>query len=518
MADKTPDPSQPSKAQQKQLAAVAVCRDVAAGTALLREKAQTYLPRFPLESAAGYAVRVSQAVLFNGFARTVEGLAGMVMAQDPELGEDVPAEIRGNKDGSGGHWEDIDNAGTHGDVFVADRLDAALTDGHSLIFVDMPPKNPEVASLLDEQRLAIRPFWVPIDKANVLRWSTVRDGGRVRLASFAYRHEVVERDPKDEYSEVCYTQVREYWLSVDPDHGGKQQVAFRVWRRDGEGGQAKWSVTPAAYMSISEIPLAVIYGGKRTGFLESKPPLEDLAYENISHFQHLSDYRNALHVAGIPIPWANGLAEGEVIKAAPDEIITLPTGGTLNYLEPTGAALGHSRTEIQDSQMRMASLGIAMLQPETRAAETAEGKRIDKAAKDSALSRTARSLEDGIEQALRFHAMWLGKGTDAGGSITINRDFERLVLSPAEVTEMRTLVREGRWSVDLLWDRLEAGGWMPRGFDRELEKSRLEKTAAAAPSPFGSPGAKPTEPGRPPAPKPGDQAKPEPTTPGGVKP
>ena len=95
---------------------VRVCRDVFAGTERMRERRTTYLPLFPGEKRrpAMYDARLERTVLFNALQRTVQGLVGMMFRVDPVLDDDVPDEIAGERkeNNEGGHWENIDLAGT----------------------------------------------------------------------------------------------------------------------------------------------------------------------------------------------------------------------------------------------------------------------------------------------------------------------------------------------------------------------------------------------------------------------
>jgi hypothetical protein len=52
--------------------------------------------------------------------------------------------------------------------------------------------------------------------------------------------------------------------------------------------------------SLGEIPLVTIYSGK-TENLVSKPPLLDIAYLNLAHFQRQADLIHSLHVASQPM-------------------------------------------------------------------------------------------------------------------------------------------------------------------------------------------------------------------------
>ena len=114
----------------------------------------------------------------------------------------------------------------------------------------------------------------------------------------------------------------------------------------------------------------------------------------------------------------------------------------MEYVSHDGAALGEAKAALDDLKADMGTLGLAMLAPQKRTAETAESKRLDKSTSDSALSVTARALQDGIENARGFHAKYL-RGTPEGGSITINRDFEGLLLEAPVMAAFAALVKAG---------------------------------------------------------------------------
>lgn len=476
-----PDESKPdtrSKSQADQLAAVQLCRDVYDGTFRMRERASEYLPQWPMEPKDSYSVRVKTAEMWEGFARTVEGLVGMVCGKDPVLGDDVPAAIAGDRKdkNAGGHFENLDNKGTHGDVWIADRLADAIVDGHVVIMVDMPVKPEGAITLDDDRRLALRPYWIDIKKSAVLRAQTSRVGGRNMLTRFAYLETVTEPDGK--FGEKETKQVRDYEL-VD----GK--VTFAVWKKVDASADGKiaehWEPGPSGTLPIREIPVTVAYGGRRVADFVSKPPLESLAHLNAGHFRRQSGFHNSLHIASVPIPYATGVSPDDFTKmrASPSAVMCFEEpNAELAYLEPTGVALESAREDLQDTVRLMATLGLAMLQARD-VQETAEGKRIDKSASDSALARCARNMQDAVEEALRFHAMWINEKD--GGSFTINRQFERLVLSSGDVDTLLSMVVAKKLSVETMWARLLNGGWLDDSFDEMVERDRLEQEALKNP-------------------------------------
>lgn len=472
--DSKDNPSAPGLAHQAQAEAVEIVRTVHGGTLAMRRAGERFLPRFPREAPDGYAARLGSAVLFNALKRTVEGLAGMVFRKDPKLGDDVPEAIRGTDDqGTGGHWENIDLAGRHGAVFAKDVFHAALLDGHTLIFVDYPALNgDEVRTRSDERRIAPRPYWTHYLKQDLRSFRVAKVGGRIILSQIALTETVTEGD--GDFGEREVEKVRVYRLPRNEDGsftGG--EVVFQVWRKAQSVGEDAdvWEMEGApGTIALDFIPLVSVYAG-RTGFLTSDPPLLDLALENIAHYQIQSDRRNHLHIGGTPIPVFIGVDEETELVVGSDMAIRLPVGADAKYLEITGASLGESRTELQDILLNMAALGLAMLQRDTRAAETAEAKRIDKSETDSRLSSAARALLDAIEEALGIHARWMG--LDDGGSCEVNRDFETQEMDPQTIKVLSDMVAQGQLSLDALWDKLKAGGVLPDTFDGEVEAAKL---------------------------------------------
>jgi len=489
MTEEKAGPDTRGVAQQDAKKALTIVRDVYAGTLKLREKGEDYLPKFPRE--INYEGRRKSAVLFNAFKRTVKGLTGMVFRKKLELLEDVPEEIRGREadDNAGtpaveGHSKNIDLAGRDLEDFAADLFEDAQIDGHGDIFVDMQPVDPnEVMTLLDEARRNIRPYWIAVPKANVIRAQTRRVGGKTVLRRYAFEQTTTE--PDGDFGEKRVRRVRDYQLErVTTDDGElRVRVKFTIFRERAEKGPdgQKWDTEREGHLTIDEIPVATAYTS-REGFMRSTPPLLDLALENILHYQIRSDRMNTLHIAGVPIPIYIGLDESEEddeeLKVGSDHGVVVPMGGDAKYLEPQGTALDSTRDELQDIERRMALLGLSMLMSESRSAETATSKRIDKSESDSQLDRAAKSLETALGEALRLHAKWLveeAKRDDkiSGGTIRVNRDFMKDPMDPQTARLLSDLVGKRQLSIDTMWESLELGEILPPGFDAELEVERL---------------------------------------------
>lgn len=455
--DKT-KPSYTSSTYRAMDAEARVVRDVSAGIGTLRSKNTEYLPKHPKEELGDYAVRLEQAVLFNGVQRTLEGLAGMVFRQDPQPSEDMPAQILE-------HLENIDNTGRHVDVFSRAVFIDALESGHAGILVDVPAvAAPEGRRLMqsEEAALGVRPYWCHVRKEDILSWRTAVVTGRTMLTQLVLREVTSEEDGR---------------------FGEKEVTRYRVLSRD-DAGVVKWEVLeidaekdvvvtvagPGAVTNQSEIPFVVVYGN-RTGFLQSRPPLLDLAETNIAHYRLLADHLYAMHLANIPVGVLTGVDPEMEVEVGPNAWLKLPQNATFEWKAHEGQNFAENREQLREFKADMAAMGLSLLQVETRQAETFAAKRMDKSESDSALASAARSLQDGLEMALVYHGNFMK--IDKPGTIAVNRDFENVPITPEEMREWRESVAAGQHSLETMWAVQKSRGMLPDDFDPEVERERI---------------------------------------------
>jgi hypothetical protein len=452
-------PSTPSKSAKEQAPSLAIVRDLEAGPARVKSRAQTYLPQAPGESHNNYKNRLERSVFFNVFGHTVKGLTGFVFRKDPKLSEDVPARFKV-------HAENIDLAGTHLDVFLRDIMQDAMVAGHAAILVEFP--DTAGAQKHDSEAFGeIRPYWIPIKKENIVSWRTANLNGATVLTQVV---------------------LKECTMVADGEFGEKEQERYRVLFKDGptvgwkllEVTKDKKVVLKAEglYGNQNEIPLAEVVTSGRKSIFESEPPLIDLAFLNLAHYRQWSDYDTSIHKTCVPI-W---VTIGEQID--PNETKTqtlgassglaLPQGADAKYVSHGGEALAECKASLDDLMTRMASFGMAQMASEKRVAETEGSKRISKSGTDSQLGVSARGLQDGAERAMGFHANYIQEKT--GGSLEINREYEEMLLEAPVMSAYAELVAAG-FPKEIAVRMLIAGGRLPE--DTDPEQVALEWDAAA---------------------------------------
>lgn len=436
-------PSTPSEAVKKQAKALAMVRDLAAGPETVRDRATAYLPQAPGEDAVNYRDRLQRSVYFNVFGHTTKGMVGQVFRRDPVLGEDVPEPIKA-------HLENVDNAGTHFDVFARDLLQDAITAGHAAILVEFPQTGGTQNAAQEAQ--AIRPYWVPICKDNIVSWRTTTENGRLVLTQLVLKECTMV--PDGMFGEVEQTRYRVFTR----DNG---VVAFRLYQVNKD--KSVVVVEKGTYPTQKEIPIAEVTTSGRKSMFESVPMLIDLAYLNIAHYQQYSDYTNSIHKTCVPIFTTVGVQElldgqGQPIVLGPNTTLNLPIGGSAAYVSHSGQALAEAKQALDDLKSDMGTLGLSMLSPSRRTAETAQAKRLDKSVEDSALAVTARGLQDAIERALQFHANYLRLPT--GGSVSVNREFDEQTMQADMLVAWTGAVTNGGIPPRFMVDAMVAGGLM----------------------------------------------------------
>jgi hypothetical protein len=393
--------------------------DLLGGTRSMRAAAERWLPREPRESYEAYRIRLNRTVLFNGLGRAVQTLSGQPFAKPVTLSDDAHPEIVRLS-------HDLDLGGRDLTVFARDVLRAAVADGLTHILVDFPAESGAPGETLEAERArGARPYLVHVPARSLIGWRGSEKGVGSTLDRVRIRETVVEREGL--WGERVVEQIR----VIEPGR-------WETWRR-GEGGTSDlWLRHASGETSMDRIPLVTVHAD-RTGFMTARPPLIDLAWLNLAHWQSSSDQRHILHVARVPILFGRDLKVGEDgIEIGPNRLIQGEgNNADLRYVEHSGAAIEAGRQDLADLEDRMAVMGLDLL-VQRSGGMTATERAIDAARSDSALSSTVRAVEDGLSRALKLTAEWMALDPDAAGRVTLEHDAG---LEPAAAQEVEILLR-----------------------------------------------------------------------------
>lgn len=432
--------------------------DVCDGTAALRKGTTKYLPQFPKETDDSYKFRNTTATLLNVTVKTRETLCGLVFQNDITLGEDVPPAIVKL-------WENIDNCGNHGTVFCRDLFEDSF-DGHAVILVDAPTAT---ASDKGEQNaLGLRPYWAAYDACDVINWdyriNPVSRKKELSLIVLRESHTVAvdmfTRKVETQYL-VCYLNgnVPSWQRYVEIENDRKQ----KEYAIDSEGTFSKQTALPVAIV----------------GELDDAPPLMDLAYKNIEHYQTYSDYKSAIHKTNRPLFYSVNL-DGDPVALGSDVWFKCNEGGSIGFVEPAGSSFDSTEQCLENIKHEMGTLGLAMLAAKpVKGDTTATETMLDSIQETSSLQVRATQLKDAIELALGFTAQYLNLGADKGGTITLGATWTQMIVTAEELNAWSGLVDAGQMSLETFVELRYAAGHLPEDVDVKTELERIDKEMKA---------------------------------------
>jgi len=342
---------------------------------------------------------------------------------------------------------DVDLQGNDLNIWTYETARKIIRYGHCGVLVDAPA---------DANG---RPYWVTYTPRDILGWRTELKDGEQKFTQLRLMEKVIE--PDGDYGEKIVEQVR----LLTPG-------AFEIHRKNNDGD---FQLVDEGTTSLSEIPFSVAYSN-RINFMESRPPMEDIAELNLKAYQTQSDLDNQLHIAAVPMLAFYGFPQtSEEVSAGPGEAIAFPADGRAEYIESKGTSFDSQFKRLDQLEHQINTLALAAVLGQKLGAETAESKRIDRSQGDSTMQVVAQQMQDMIDNSLIFHAQYLGN--NSAGSSFVNRDFLAARLDPQEIGSLLQLYTAGTITQETLLKQLHEGEVLGDEFDVEEE---LEATQQAS--------------------------------------
>ena len=410
-----------------------IMKAVTEGTEYLRENSEAFLPLEPREDYTAYMARVNRAVFSPFTQRLIRAATGLVLRK--------PITLTGDPYWTEMFKMDVDGCGSDLDEYARRVLMCSLTYGQSHILVDYPAPSGAV-SLAEERQQNRRPYWIEVDPNNLYGWRLDRESNygnliQVRLAERAVL-------PDGDFGEKVFEQIR----VIEPGN-------YRVFRKtdqidemydlndnsyagefDAQTTGEEYTEVESGEFSLGEIPLVTIYSGK-TENLVSKPPLLDIAYLNLAHFQRQADLIHSLHVASQPMLVMEGYDDQtKDLAISVNYAMATQPGNKVYYVEPASSAFDAQSAEIKELQMQMATLGISTLSQQKFVAESADARRLDRVDTNSMLAMVSMELEQKLQKAFNFSAQYVGIEPP---EVKISRDFDIERLIGQDITALTSL-------------------------------------------------------------------------------
>jgi hypothetical protein len=412
--------------------------DLMQGTYGMRRKHRRYLPQEPRELDESYDNRLARSVCPPFYQRLERMLAGMLTRKPVRL-DDTADIIREQ-------LFDVNLLGDDLNVWTYETTRKMVRYGHVGVLVDAPADGG-------------RPYWVTYTPRQILGWRAEQQEGKQVLTQLRLAEMVTVPDGK--FGEKAVEQIR----VLTPGE-------FQLHQKQDNG---EFEIIDEGRTSLSEIPFSVAYA-QRQAFMESRPPLEDIAELNLKAYQIQSDLDNQLHISAVPMLAFFGFpSAAEEVSAGPGEAIAFPAEGRAEYIEPAGRSFDYQFKRLEQLAAQINELGLSAVLGQKLSAETAEAKRIDRSQGDSTMMVIAQNVQDMIDNCLVYHAQYIGNNT-APGSSYVNRDFLGTRLEPQEIQSLLQLYTAGTITQETLLRELAEGDVLGDDFNVDEE---LEATANA---------------------------------------
>ena len=398
--------------------------DLLGGTLAMRSAGKRWLPPEPREQPRAYESRLQRSYLYGALSDTVQKLSAKPFSKPVALTGELPESLQMLVTNSDAKGADLTQ-------FARSLFMDGLKWGVTHVLVDYPSTGGGL-NYSEERANNIRPYFSHISPLDLFAWQTATglDGGDV-LTQIRFKERRVKYDDVGYGERMC-----DFIRVIGLDY-------WELWER--EDDEKHYRKVDDGLHTVGHIPL-VSFSTTPTGFMTANPPLEDLAWMNLAHWQSFSDQRNILRFARVGILFASGLSEEEVeggFSIGPSNMISSTNpDAKLNYVEHSGAAIGAGEKDLRSLEERMEVLGLQPLMQSTGNV-TATARAMDEARQHSNIQAWIRGLENTIENAFAHAGQWIGAELSEDFAVDVFNDFGVTLSASEDVKSLTEMVRSG---------------------------------------------------------------------------
>lgn len=440
--------------------------DLLGGTLTMRERGTKWLPREPREQVGDYQIRLDRSTLYGALSDTIEMLTAKPYSKPITIAGDLPAELEPL-------LTDADLAGQSLQQLGRSSFSSGIAAGLDHFLIDMP-QGAEGATRLDQKTGRVRPAIIHVPAKAVIGWRAMRvPGGGYKLTQVRIKECVSAT--KGEYDSEDQEQI--LVLDAPESAGGRG-----TWRRFRKSTGADWTVDTNGTFTYPGIPLVTWYT-KRQGFLVGMPPLEDLAWLNLRHWQSYSDQANILRFSRFSQLAKTGITKDEYENPRSDsgpnrELLSTNPDAKFYIVEPSGAAIKSGFDDLRTLEERMEVLGQQPL-IERMGDATATGVRANQGKTMTTIQSWIRNQEIALEAAFRIAAEMQGAELPEDFGVDIFSDFTAAAGDPAQAQLIVQMRQAG--DIDQETELLELQRRDVLAADRDVDEI-IRKTKEEGPS------------------------------------
>lgn len=449
-----------------------VVRTLRGGSRAMRKAGELFTPATDRErkDSLAYSARLKRSVLFPGYDRAVRKIAALPFQKEPQVG-DLPQPLDRIV-------KDADRCGTPLAAWAKQVYTDAVDRGIGYIIVDNVPQSGVPLPVADE--LDIRPYFVRVEPDNVVGHQTRTENGRDIVTEFRYREwSWEEKDGVD----VAVERVR-VWTETTCEvwrRSTKQQVVDRE-SQAASSSAGGYVLESSIEHGFGVVPLVPVYT-RRTGTLQALPPMIDLGWINVAHWNSSSMQGSALSFARSPVFKLSGVSHetaDQQPQLGPGATIVDPSDNvSAEFVEPAGTSLDAGRKDIEALERQMDALGTMPLQsaggPDTATGEV----RADMDAKSEAQS-WVEAMEWALVQAFHLAARHIGETLDEDFAVMLFKDSSLIAGKATDGPMLLSLSQAGKITDKTLLTNMIARGIIVGVEDVDAEIEELQAANEAS--------------------------------------
>jgi hypothetical protein len=366
------------------------------------DKTSLYLPRHAAESFDNWESRINQSCYDDLFGKALRQFVDLIFKNDVNFTSDF--------DDSDfiSHYENLDNHGVNGNVFLRQASLMAMRLGHCFVFVDFPVINAK--NYQEYSELSPRPYWSLISPQNLINWECEFIDNKLVFTLAVIKEEIYTRDGEFGYQKINQYRVYRpgvYSIYRETDKSDNKSDNKFVLHSFGD------FISQYAY-----VPIVPVFGGSRLGDCVSVSPLRALADKNRILYQLTSDHNRKVSLCCQPVPVLKDAMRGdEPLEIGPNSFINLrDPNGSFQWVEPLALSLEQSRKDLDDLKASISNDAANFLtSPSDR--QTAAATQLLSSPVEASLESFTANFSDGINQAIAIHNQMINCDCQVGISL-----------------------------------------------------------------------------------------------------
>lgn len=413
---------EPSSFFEKNIQDRELLRDIKEGEETLKSKAETYLPKFPMEDQNVYDIRVRNSYLYNVVDINIQKISSKPFSKPVFINTEnlTLKTFEFNFDQS-------DHTITE---FAKSWFEDALWDSQSHVFVDFSlSEQREDGSYVLSNEL---PNAIILNNDNILQ--TEYNKGELNYLRFMETKTV-----RNGFNEITLKVVKIF-------NKVNNNVYFNIYTQsDIDSSLYIQEFEEDKVYGLNYIPLVSLYPMSTRIPFKPKLIFQNMAYIQKAHFKTLSDKRNLEQIVMVPFLFGKGIdadAQKGFAISAFNALIATDPAADLKYVEHQGAALKTGTDSLNEMVDQMESIALDLV---TRSGgnQTATQSSIDQANNNSIMSCMSVALKEGLEKIIDIYRDWLNIKEEYSVDITTKFDIK---VSADEINFLNNAVAIGALS------------------------------------------------------------------------